>query len=439
MFRSALVLALLAAPAFADDDPTPPAQIDLPRRIVGFHVKGHSKVTETTLERLSHVSLGDEITPADADSIEQALVSSELFKTVAVTLEPVAGGVIVIATVDDKQSWIAAPTVYVLPGNLAFGAGYAENDLWGDDKKLLLYGQIGNVNTFFFGTYLDPQLRGTKFSLRFDLYLQHRLVDEYDNLDARSFTIARESTQNYLDGGALLGYTPVYWFTTDVRLRGAYVYFRDSHDAAGNPLPRPETDGRDISSIVRGTIDARHHHFGLTKGPFAQLAVEAGVPLLSNFNYLQVTSRASYALNFLDSHELELRAEGGFGIGMPFDQELSAGGAGDQRGYEFQQFRGDVRATARLEYSVPIVRVNVFAFRALAFWDSTYTAFHFTDGDQRDYLASQTGHSWFRNGVGGGIRLYVSSIVLPLLGFDVGYGLESHTPQFYFEVGLTDF
>jgi outer membrane protein insertion porin family len=435
--RVALVLALLAGVAAADDTPAVPT---LPRRIVGFKVKGHSKVTETTLERLSHVSLGDEITDDDIKDIQAALVSSELFKTVDVVLEAVAGGVVVVATVDDKQSWIAAPTVYVLPGNLAFGAGYAENDLLGEDKKLLLYGQIGDVNTFMFGTYLDPQFRGSKFSLRFDLYLQHRVVDEYENLDARSFTIARESTQNYLDGGALVGYTPVYWFTGDVRLRGAYVYFRDSHDpATGLALARPEADGRDISAIVRGTIDARHHQFGVSKGPFAQVAVEAGVPLLSSFEYLQVTSRASYALTLFGSHELELRTEGGFGLHLPFDQELTAGGASDQRGYAFQQFRGDLRATARLEYSVPILRYSVLAFRALAFWDSTYTAFHFHDGPDRDYLPSQVDQHWSRNGVGGGIRLYVSSIVLPLLGFDVGYGLESHTPQFYFEVGLTDF
>jgi hypothetical protein len=29
--------------------------------------------------------------------------------------------------------------------------------------------------------------------------------------------------------------------------------------------------------------------------------------------------------------------------------------------------------------------------------------------------------------------------VLPLLGLDVGYGIEGRRPEVYFEVGLTDF
>jgi hypothetical protein len=58
----------------------------------------------------------------------------------------------------------------------------------------------------------------------------------------------------------------------------------------------------------------------------------------------------------------------------------------------------------------------------------------------RAYLADQPpGTSWFRSDVGAGIRLYVSSIVLPLLGFDIAYGIESHAPEYYFELGLTDF
>ena len=35
--------------------------------------------------------------------------------------------------------------------------------------------------------------------------------------------------------------------------------------------------------------------------------------------------------------------------------------------------------------------------------------------------------------------MYVNSVVLPLLGFDVGYGIEGHSPEVYFELGLTDF
>ena len=44
-----------------------------------------------------------------------------------------------------------------------------------------------------------------------------------------------------------------------------------------------------------------------------------------------------------------------------------------------------------------------------------------------------------KNSVGGGIRLYVRQIVLPLLGLDLGYGLESGGVEVYFAIGITDF
>ena len=99
------------------------------------------------------------------------------------------------------------------------------------------------------------------------------------------------------------------------------------------------------------------------------------------------------------------------------------------------------RAMARAEYSVPIANWRIFYLRGIGFFDAAYTAYNFEDpSGTRNYLSSQApGDSWLRSDAGGGIRLYVSSIVLPLLGFDIGYGLEARSVEYYFELGLTDF
>ena len=57
----------------------------------------------------------------------------------------------------------------------------------------------------------------------------------------------------------------------------------------------------------------------------------------------------------------------------------------------------------------------------------------------RDDLPSQLGPGGVRNDVGVGLRIYVKAVVLPLLGLDLGHGIEGHSPEVYFEVGLTDF
>lgn len=408
-------------------------------RIVGFRVRGHSKVTERLLERLSHVAEGDEVGTSDLPRIRAALLSSELFTSADVALEPAAGGVQVVATVDDKHSWVAAPTLYVLPGNFAVGAGFAENDFRGEGEKILLYGQIGTRDTFFFGTFLVPQLGDTHLFARFDVLPSYRVTDEYDNNFARSPAIVRTSTETYLDAAVLGGYRFAWWLATDLRLRGAWLHYSDAHAPDGSALPAPEVGGWDISVESHTLFDARAHHFGVTSGPFVLLYSNVTLPLVSTYTYALGALHGGYAWRLFGAHELELRLSGDLGWHMPFRQEVTLGGASDMRGYAFHQLRGDAAVVGRAEYSVPLFRWRPLAFRALAFFDAGYIALRHGGGNtQRDYLPVQHG-TWWRNAAGAGLRVYVKSVVLPLVGFDVGYGLESHSPEIYFELGLTDF
>src|SRR6185369_768197 len=96
-----------------------------------------------------------------------------------------------------------------------------------------------------------------------DLYLFRRQIDEYDNPhgDPQSTDLARSTTATYLGGGALVGWNFLWWLVGDLRLRGAYVYFRNPKDADGVALPSPEKDGWDFSLQAHLTMDRRHHRF----------------------------------------------------------------------------------------------------------------------------------------------------------------------------------
>jgi outer membrane protein insertion porin family len=425
--------------------PAPPEpQAPQPVRVIGFRTKGHTKLRARTLTYLSHVDVGDYVMQGDEPKLEAALMSSELFATATVAFVPVDDdSVIVECTLDDKMSWIAAPTAYVLPSHWSVGVGYAESDLGGTNRKLLLYGQLGNRTSLVLGTYLDPAIHGTKWQMRFDVYVLHEIEDEYVNPpnDPTSQAVGRETTENFLDAGALLGYAFRWWLVVDGRIRGAYTYFRDSHDAYGNVAPAPEVDGWDWAAQERVTIDHRFHFRGVTWGPYLQVIFEEALPVLSTYQYQDTTLRAYYSWKLFGMHELELRTNFNVGRHEPFNEEQTVGGVGDLRGYDVDQFRGDTRAMFRAEYSVPVVNWRMFYWRAIGFFDSAYAAFNFEDpSGMRNYLPSeQPGDSWFRNDVGAGIRLYVSSIVLPLLGIDVAYGIEARAIEYYFELGLTDF
>lgn len=424
-------------PRRADADLIPKVRV-----VAGFKSRGDTKLTDRTVGYLAHVKLGEPITEAMIPTLEQAMMSSELFESVKITLDDTPEGTIVVADLVDKHSWIIAPTAYLLGAAKAVGVGYVENNLLGQDRKLVLYGQLGTETSLFFGTYLDPSVAGTPLSLRFDVYLLHRDLTEYNNpLDnARDQSIARTTKYNFIDAGALAGWQFYWWLVADLRLRGAYVYYRNPHDEAGNPLPTPEKDGWDVTAQTHITLDARHHLYGVTWGPYAQLVFEQSIPGLDSYGYGDMLARAYYSWKLFGNHELELRTAFSAGYHMPAHEELTLGGGSDLRGYEVDQFRGDTRWTGRAEYSVPLLRYRWFSFRALGFYDIGYDGYHLTRADGRDYLPNQQlGDGWLRSDVGGGIRVYVNNIVVPLLGLDYGYGFEGHGSEIYFEIGLTDF
>lgn len=414
------------------------------RPLVGFRVRGPSKLTERTLGYLARIALGDRVGPGDLPRIQQALISSELFERVEVALEDAPGGVILVATLDDKHSWIIAPTVFALPGRRSLGVGFAENNLRGENTKMLIYGQLGDRESLFFGTFLDPSVRGSKLIWRGDIYLYRRINDEYANPpgDPTDDRIARSSTATYLGGGVLAGWQLRWWLSTDVRLRAGWVTFAGGKNGDDPPVtvPVPQSDGWDVSAQWRATLDRRHHRRGVTWGPYVQIMIDTTIPGLDDYDYSAGLLRAYYSWRFFAEHQLQLRAIGNAGYHLPFHEDTSLGGATDLRGYAVDRYRGDTRLVFRTEYSVPIAKWRSFAFRALGFWDSGYIAFHFPrPGDDRDYLPTQLGTSFLRNDVGAGLRVYVGAIVLPLLGLDLAYGLEGRSPEVYFQLGLTDF
>jgi outer membrane protein assembly factor BamA len=246
----------------------------------------------------------------------------------------------------------------------------------------------------------------------------------------------------------MLGVTLFKIVSLDARLRGAWVSFDDARCADGvdtTILPgcdqNPSEDGWDISTEFKLTYDRRANWYGITTGNMLGVSYEVGQPSLgSDFDYWVVFVKAIHARKFFEEHNLVLKASATYGYHLPFQQELATGGT-NLRGYRNMQFRGDSRVWGVAEYSVPFFKAGPLAFRGLVFADAAYTTFINNEGnDQRHYLPGQTDveAGQFRLGVGGGFRIYVRSVVMPLLGIDVGYGPQADTYYMYFAVGLTE-
>ena len=450
LVREAIVLALAAVVAGAPRA----AEAERIREIV---VLENYKTTSDTVRYVAGLSEGDDWDEDLKAEVRTELVSSGLFRDVELFAEPhPKGGVRLTIIARDKHSWVIAPTFYNQPSNRGGGFGFGENNLLGRNKKLLLYGQAATGDSFFLGAYVDPSIMGTPLSFHIDSFLRYERVVEYQAPIKMLSDLepVRESKLLYLNGGAKLGVTLFRSLTLAQRLRAAKVaYYRaallegmteeDVGLEPGQAIPEPGTEGWDVSTESQLTFDRRANWYGITRGARVRLTFEHALPGLgSDFDYWYATFNFELAQRYFVRHNLIIRGVLGYGDDLPFQQEFTSGGT-TLRGYANKEFRGDAKAGGNIEYSIPIITVKGVALRGLAFVDSAYTRFmdNLDDNTFRHYLPhhGRRGLAPFRNAAGGGMRLYVRQIVLPLLGLDVGYGIESRGVEVYLAVGLTDF
>ncbi len=426
-------------------------------------VADNSKTTDDTVIYIANIEPGDSWSEDVRAATLVELQSSGLFKTVDVFSEPhPKGGVKITILAKDKHSWVIAPAVYNQPTNKGAGVGFGENNLFGENKKLFLYGQIATGDSFLIAAYIDPSISGSVFHWAFDIFQQNQRVIEYATPSKflSSPKMLRQTKLRYLNAGGRFGVTLFRSLSLDTRLRGAYVFYGKpslregatleevTGDPADTELKDPGASGLDITASVALTFDRRANWQGVTTGDRYRLSYEKALPQIgSDFDYW--FARVSYlrARKYFERHNLVLKTGVAIGRDLPFQAELTSGGT-SLRGYKGAQFRGDFQVGANAEYSVhlfsmPFPLLERLAVRGQVFYDSRYTTFlDIEETDTfRNYLpgaGESNGLSPFKNSVGIGTRFFAHSIVLPLLGLDVGYGLESGAVEVFFAIGLTD-
>lgn len=427
--------------------------------IKGILVEDNTKTTDETVIHLAGIEVGMDFKPEMTEQIRAALVDSGLFREVSVTYKELPRAYTVIISAKDKHSWVVAPTYYNQPTNKGAGLGFGENNLFGENKKVLLYGQLATGDSFFLGVYVDPSIAGSRFEWQADVYLrrerniEYRPPDEYRDQAVE----VRTSKLNYLNVGFKLGARLARSVYLRGRMRGAKVFYDDvalaegaeladvTDDPAATPdsIPAPGLEGYDVSTELELEYDRLANWYGVAAGSRYNLNFEYALPELgSDFDYWYATMRLLKARKYFSRHNLVARAQVRYGRNLPFQHEFTAGGT-DLRGFKNAQYRGDFKAALSLEYSMPLLVVKGVSLRALGFWDSTYTAFVDLESyasPARNYVPGQgtLALAPFKNTVGLGTRIHVRQLVLPLLGIDLGYGIERRAFEVYLAIGLTD-
>lgn len=451
-------------------------------RIVRIKVSDITKTDRNTVLAIAGFEEGKFVTELDLPKIKERLLASGLFKEVDVGLEPASGGVNLLIHARDKISWFILPTFTYSEDNYGGGIAFGETNLFRRRKRMLMYGALSNTTGTLLAAYEDPSLAGSWFYWRIDGHYQWDKIREYFPAQVSRPVLLRTMPLQIGGGGLNAG---VRWwrkFKTEGRFGIRYASFEDPkfHVDAWAELPAYASDLRDsqraqtrgnapdpsgLNLYARATVgwDGRSSVHGVQDGLTLLGHYEGG---FGDFSYWKAWVNLHWALKLFREHNFMVRGYAALARDLPFFDELESGGSGF-RGYLQRQFRGDTKLFGSAEYVFPIIKIKALHVRGLVFYDTNWTWFsqtpdcgpgspgnepcrdgypyaeRWSDGGNhvRYYLPGQPfsagrRESW-NNGVGAGLRFYLKSIAMPLVGVDYGYGLEATGKGYWGQVYLT--
>jgi outer membrane protein assembly factor BamA len=440
--------------------------------ITDIKVIDNSRTDAETVRYIAGVKIGMFLT---LDLVEQArlrLLTVGLFKDVNIAWEEAFpghnAGVRLIISAKDKLSWIVAPLFSYSQGNYGGGLAYANSNVFGKNEKFLVLGQYTTAQKLLFVAFLDPQIHNTRFYYRVDGLVRRDSIWEYAAGNIANPRIERATDVDTFGAAALVGVNITRRFHFDLRLKIYYdnvqpstCYNTTNSDGSGTPdvvaeqgkCYQPSSSGWDNTLTGNFAYDGRSNVYGVLHGLLVQATYQYGASWLgTKSDYHLVWLYGMYAWRFFKEHNLLLKLGADIDFDAPFKLEVETGGP-LMRGLLLRQYRGDTDVRGTLEYILPLFTLYGLSVRAIGFYDTNLTWFRSLPDQTtqtsryvvrghsfRDFLPDTPSgvvrESW-HNGVGGGIRLYLRGVILPLLGVDFAYGIEGNEFQWYLSIGST--
>jgi outer membrane protein insertion porin family len=430
--------------------------------ITDVRILDNQRTEEATVRSIAGVTNGDMLEADTLDKVRERLNTSGLFADVNVWWEPNAEGVRVNISVKDKFPWAPVPTASFSANNKSFGLLFVHGNLFRRGKQLLVGGRIATVDSGAVIGYRDPALFGTWIYWGVSTWIQRQVVPEYDNSgDVGHPTLLRE---NHLFGYGVEPTLGIAWLR---RVKTQVAWRLEKFKDEGSFIP--DMNGVETTHATKGgvvgvlrsalTFDFRAREFAVMRGAALYMGLDLGDPQFrSDFNYWRAGVSWEHGIRFFKQHNLVYYAGANTGENLPFWSENTAGGQ-NLRGYLFQQFRGDTAVFGNVEYHFPLFSVGSLDFRALVFYDAAAVWYRADPTAGSGLMANvATGQSYYQRDtpdgrtlpgsvqqgihldsihedVGGGLRFFLRSVAVPLVGFDAGYGLEARNWRFILIVG----
>jgi outer membrane protein insertion porin family len=441
--------------------------------ITDVRVLDNQRTEEATVRSIAGVRIGETLEADTLDKVRERLNTAGLFSDINVWWEPHGAGVRVNIAVKDKFPWAPVPTGTWSANNKALGILFVHGNLFGRGKQFLLGARLATVDSGAVLAYRDPAMFGSWIYWQMQGVVQRQVIPEFQNYGMNPVTSEPIQLANpyELRETTLVSYgieptigiawfrrvkTQVSWHLESFNFKGSTIPSSDTTTPVQSTVPSTNSGVVGIGRAVL-TFDFRAREFAVMTGAALAGQFDYATPGLgSDFTYWRAAASWEHGIRFFKSHNLIYWAFAAHGHDLPFWAEATAGGT-NLRGYLFQQFRGDTQLAGKVEYHFPLFSIGSLDFRALGFYDLSAVWFQslptqpiVTGPPDAIYLQRQTAdlrtfpqaykqgfslNESVHNAVGGGLRFFLRSVAVPLIGFDAGYGLEAKDWRFFLIVG----
>ena len=437
-------------------------------RITDVRVIGNLRTNEDTILSLAGVRINDTLEEETLGLVRERLNTSGLFADVNVWWESHGDGVRVDIKVKDKFPWAPVPTGSWSANNASLGLVFVHGNLFGRGKQALIGARLARLDSGAVIVYRDPALFGSWAYWEMKGVAQRQVIPEYNIGDSRRNPTSpwRQTTFDSFGIEPALG---VAWFRrvrTQVSWRMDRVTYVTGKERLFDPetgieLPLPPAPNAEALTSRGGkmgigraslSLDWRSREFAVMTGPALGGELEvAGSEFNSDFTFWRIGAHWEQGIRFFRRCNLIYSAGGTLAHDTPIWWDPTAGGNG-LRGYLVQQFRGDTALGGHVEYHFPLFSVGSLDVRGLGFYDmaavwnrslpttQTPSGYLIRTEDLRTFDPRYVALGFDRqrdlhNDVGVGLRFFLRSVAVPLVGFDAGYGLEAGVVRFILLVG----
>jgi hypothetical protein len=389
-----LILALPAAEAAA----LPP-----PPTIAAISFEGNDRTREQVLRRAVDAEPGDPYTAETAGDIRDDLRSLGLFSKVEVAPDPreVPSGATAAVTVTVEERWTLVPVPFFRSGSSGAAGGLfvLESNLFGLNKQLIggaTYGADGFGGLL---VYNDPAVAGSRWLLSVSAAAGRDEVETRTPAAEQRWTYTAERTEAGVSAGYRLS------DRLSVRAGGELRFLEVTESE------RPQTVAPDTYRSVSATAQAGYRDLEPEEFFSRGVSLRAGAELVPADGSWTAEATASQDWLLFSAHRLGVRATAAAGEQPPV-AEPRLGGRETQRSLLRGTVSADSFASAGASYELPVLTPPWGTITVAGFYEGGYIV--------------DAGAGW--HGGGGGLRLYLSRITFPALGFDVAWNVRYGYP-----------